>query len=69
MVSVVARRSAWFGRVLSKEATILEPSTSCGSMFFGSRRAISLSNTDRHAGYYALYVRFTLTMMFIFFPF
>lgn len=56
MVSVVARRAAWFGRVLSKDATIPQPSTSRGWIFFGFRRAISLSNIYRNSGYYALYV-------------
>ncbi|VDK65970.1 unnamed protein product [Onchocerca ochengi] len=55
MVSVVARRTAWFGRTLLKDATISEPSTSCRWFLFGSKRALSLSNAYRHAGYYALF--------------
>ncbi|VDK81457.1 unnamed protein product [Litomosoides sigmodontis] len=55
MVSVVTRRAIWFARVLSKDATIPQPSTSRGWIFFGSRRAISLSNTYRSSGYYALF--------------
>uniref|UniRef100_A0A0R3S3X4 Peptidase_M3 domain-containing protein n=1 Tax=Elaeophora elaphi TaxID=1147741 RepID=A0A0R3S3X4_9BILA len=55
MVSVFARRAAWFRRALLKDTTIPEPSTSCGWISFGSRRAISLSNTYRHAGYYVLF--------------
>ncbi|KAK6109979.1 Peptidase M3 family protein [Brugia pahangi] len=55
MVSVVARKAAWFGRVLSKDATVPGPSTSWRSISFSARRAISLSNTYQHAGYYALF--------------
>ncbi|EFO25150.2 peptidase family M3 containing protein [Loa loa] len=54
MVSVVTRRAAWFGRILSKDAAIPEPSTSRW-ISFGSKRAISLSNTYRYAGYYAIF--------------
>ncbi|MCP9266346.1 Peptidase family M3 containing protein [Dirofilaria immitis] len=48
-------RTAWFGRALLKDVTVSEPSTSCGLFLFGSRRALSLSNAYRHAGYYALF--------------
>uniref|UniRef100_A0A915PT11 Peptidase M3A/M3B catalytic domain-containing protein n=1 Tax=Setaria digitata TaxID=48799 RepID=A0A915PT11_9BILA len=49
MVSVIARRAALFSRVLLKDTSVLEPSTSCGWILFGSRRHLSLSNTYRHA--------------------